>query len=71
MMKWKIELRTSNNPAAWTNQRINTVYDSTDISIDITGTKCCIVIDGDTNNRDIFNNLWELLFLYDGYFYIP
>ena len=46
-----------------------TEYKGVSVNIDIKGTECIMTFEGNDDHEYIFRLIWELLFLYDGYFY--
>ena len=67
-MTMDIGMKIQNRPKAWSDQRISTRYKQTSADISITGSECKIHLNG-PEDEETFFLLWELLFLYDGYFY--
>ncbi|MCM1267841.1 MAG: hypothetical protein NC302_08055 [Bacteroidales bacterium] len=57
---------------SWSNQQIRTEFESVDISIEIKDRKCSMILEGKAETvKKAFYIVWEVLFLYDGYFYSP
>lgn len=56
---------------SWSNQAIHTEYLGVQADIRIKDTNCEIILEGDGDIKKVFRLIWELLFLYDGYFYEP
>lgn len=56
----------------WSNQTIRTNIDGVDVNLDINGEKCHFLLSSTKSDIwDIFYGVWEILALYDGYFYTP
>ena len=56
----------------WSNQIIRTSIDGVDVNLDINDEKCHILLaSAESEIWDIFYGVWEILALYDGYFYTP
>lgn len=68
-MKWYITMGMKDYFQDWSNQVINTSYQEVSIAMNIQYKQCCISLDGEANLERVFYLVWELLFLYDGYFY--
>ena len=69
-MKWFVKLAVKDYIREWSDQKIETTYGNVAISIDIQDRICNIELVGE-NVEEAFYLVWELLFLYDGYFYEP
>ena len=71
-MVWKVKMETTDKVRTWTDQKIKTQFLDVDITIEIKDKKCVILLDGKSENVErAFYIVWEVLFLYDGYFYKP
>ena len=71
-MIWKVKMETIDKVRTWTDQQIKTQFLDVDITIEIKDKKCVILLDGKSQNVErAFYIVWEVLFLYDGYFYKP
>ena len=68
-MKWMINMKVKDYVRNWSNQEIHTEYKGISADIKIKDTDCVLFLEGDENVKDVFRLIWELLFLYDGYFY--
>ena len=64
-------LKVKEYTSKWSDQHISTEYKGISINIDIKDTECIMTFEGDNDHESIFRLIWELLFLYDGYFYEP
>ena len=69
-MDWKVELAVKDSIRDWSNQIVETKYKDTKIDINIDDLICKIHLQGE-DVEEAFYLVWELLFLYDGYFYEP
>ena len=69
-MKWNVKLKVKSYIREWSDQNVKTSYSNVDIIILIKDTICDIELNG-KNVEEVFYLIWELLFLYDGYFYRP
>lgn len=69
-MDWKIEFAVKDCVRNWSNQNIITKYESVNIEISIIDLTCKLHLYGEEVER-VYYLVWELLFLYDGYFYEP
>lgn len=70
-MKWIISMKIKDYVRNWSNQEIETKYEGVDVRVSIRDTTCIIILEGDENVEKTFRLVWELLYLYDGYFYEP
>lgn len=70
-MKSIINMQVKDYIRNWSNQEINTEYADVKVYINIENTNCLLVLDGDSNHDKVIRLVWELLSLYDGYFYKP
>ena len=70
-MKWMINMKVKDYVRNWSDQEIYTEYKGISADIKIKDTNCVLFLEGDENIKDVFRLIWELLFLYDGYFYEP
>lgn len=70
-MKWTVNMKVKDYVRNWSNQDIHTEYARVTVDIKIKDTNCMLVLEGGENIEDVFRIIWELLFLYDGYFYEP
>lgn len=70
-MKWIVNMKIKDYVRNWSNQEIQTEYKGVRADIKIKGINCELILDGDENIKTVFQLIWELLFLYDGYFYEP
>ena len=70
-MKWIVNMKVKNYIRNWSNQDINTKYMDVIVDIKIKDTNCMLMLEGNQNIEDVFRLIWELLSLYDGYFYEP
>ena len=70
-MKWTVNMKVKDYVRNWSDQEIHTEYKGVNIDIKIKDTNCVLVLEGEENVDDVFRLVWELLFLYDGYFYKP
>lgn len=70
-MKWEVGFRIKDSIRNWSDQIIDTNYNGVAAHIWIKDLECKIELDGKENVEETFYLLWELLFLYDGYFYEP
>lgn len=69
-MMWKVELQVKDYVREWSNQIVDTGFKNTTAHIEISGKTCKMCIEGE-ESEGLFYLLWELLSLYDGYFYKP
>lgn len=72
-MEWYVQFEMKQYRDSWSNQNIGFHVRESDVSVIMSGTKCELKISGNKLDdiEDMFYAIWELLFLYDGYFYIP
>ena len=70
-MIWEIRFAVKGYPRNWSNQKIVTQYKGVGVEVVIKDYECGMKLIGEKNVEDTFYLLWELLFLYDGYFYTP
>lgn len=70
-MKWMVNMKVKDYVRNWSDQEIYTEYKGISVDIKIKDTNCALILEGDENVKDVFQLIWELLFLYDGYFYEP
>lgn len=70
-MKWNVNMKIKDYIRNWSDQEINTTYKGVCANIKIKDTNCELILEGDENIKKVFQLIWELLFLYDGYFYEP
>lgn len=70
-MKWTVNMKVKDYVRNWSNQEIHTEYKDVTIDINIKDTNCMLVLEGNQSIENVFRPIWELLSLYDGYFYEP
>ena len=70
-MKWIINMRVKDYIRNWSNQEIITEYAGVMINIKIKDTNCLLILNGNHNHDKVLRLIWELLSLFDGYFYEP
>lgn len=71
-MVWKVEMEMVDHIRQWSNQQIETEYSDVDIVIEIQDGRCKLILEGESLNiNKVFYLVWEVLFMYDGYFYKP
>lgn len=70
-MRWTVKMKVKDYVRDWSNQKLHTEYKGVSVDIEIKDTSCKIVLLGKSNIEEVFRLVWELLFLYDGYFYEP
>ncbi len=70
-MKWLVLFEVKDYVRDWSNQKIETKYKDVSAQIAIEDLSAKMVLIGDNYVEESFYLLWELLFLYDGYFYKP
>ncbi len=70
-MKWNVVLKVKDYIRSWSDQTIDTKYKNVSVHIEIKDLECHMCFDGEENIEETFYLLWELFFLYDGYFYVP
>lgn len=70
-MKWIVNMKIKDYVRNWSNQEIETEYKGVRADIKIKDINCELILEGDENIKTVFRLIWELLFLYDGYFYEP
>lgn len=70
-MKWIVNMKIKDYVRNWSDQEIKTEYKGVRANIKIKDTNCELVLEGSENIKAVFQLIWELLFLYDGYFYEP
>lgn len=71
-MVWEVEMGVGDHIRSWNDQQIKTGFDGVNISIDIKDRKCNMVLEGESETvPKAFYLIWEVLFLYDGYFFEP
>ena len=70
-MKWIVNMKIKDYIRNWSDQEIKTEYKGVRADIKIKDTNCELILEGDENIKTVFQLIWELLFLYDGYFYEP
>lgn len=68
-MKWTVNMKVKDYIRNWSDQEIHTVYMDVTIDIIIKDTNCILVLKGNQNIENVFRLVWEILSLYDGYFY--
>ena len=69
-MEWTVRMKTQDRPREWSDQNLLTSYKNTTAVISVIGEECTIQLNG-LEAEETFYLLWELLFLYDGYFFVP
>lgn len=70
-MKWIVNMKIKDYVRNWSDQEISTEYKGVHADIKIKDTNCEVILEGTENIKTVFQLIWELLFLYDGYFYEP
>ncbi|MBC5687910.1 hypothetical protein H8S37_03010 [Mediterraneibacter sp. NSJ-55] len=70
-MKWIVNMKIKDYVRNWSDQEIKTEYKGVCADIKIKDTNCELILEGNENIKTVFKLIWELLFLYDGYFYEP
>ena len=70
-MEWKVSFDIKDYIRDWSDQKIQTIYMGISINIEIKDTECTVILKGEKDVEKTFYLIWELLFLYDGYFYEP
>ncbi|MEY8393251.1 hypothetical protein AALB64_00215 [Lachnospiraceae bacterium 45-P1] len=72
-MLLEVNFRVKKYRESWSNQEIRTVVKSVEVAIKIEGVECCGSFSGKTDETvwEVFYAVWEVLALYDGYFYEP
>lgn len=72
-MEWHVQFEIKEYRDSWRDQNISFRARESDVLVIICGTKCDLKISGNKSDEieEMFYAIWELLFLYDGYFYIP
>lgn len=70
-MKWQVDMKVKDYIRNWSDQEIHTEYKGVTANIKIKDNNCKLELEGEENVKIVFQLLWELLFLYDGYFYEP
>ena len=71
-MVWEVNMEIGDHIRTWSDQQIRTRFEGVDISIEIKDRKCSMVLEGESEAvRKAFYLVWEVLCLYDGYFYSP
>lgn len=71
-MEWRVQLAVKDYVRNWSNQKISTKYKDVMVDIFITDLVCDMTLIGEKGLiEETFYLIWELLFLYDGYFYEP
>lgn len=70
-MKWIVKMEVKDYVRNWSDQKIHTVYKGVSVEIDIKDLSCTMVLEGKEHIKEVFYLVWELLSLYDGYFYEP
>ncbi len=70
-MKWEVVFRIKDSIRGWSDQTIDTSYDGVAVHIEIKDLECRMELEGEKKVAETFYLMWELLFLYDGYFYEP
>lgn len=70
-MKWTVKMKVKDYVRDWSDQKLHTEYKGVSVDIEIKDISCEIVLLGKSNIEEVFRLVWELLFLYDGYFYEP
>ena len=70
-MKWIINMRVKDYIRNWSNQEIITEYAGVMVNIKIKDTNCLLILNGNHNHDKVLRLIWELLSLFDGYFYEP
>lgn len=73
-MKIEVEFTLKSNILSWSNQNTVThMSNGTSISISIKNTSCNVCVENalESVTKEYFYIIWELLALYDGYFYQP
>lgn len=71
-MVWEVEMEVGDHIRSWSDQQIKTEFDGVGISIEIKDRKCSMILKGESETvQKAFYIVWEVLFLYDGYFFEP
>lgn len=72
-MEWYVQFEMKKYRDSWSDQNIRFYTEELEIMVIMSGTKCELKISGNMSDEieNAFYAIWELLFLYDGYFYIP
>ena len=70
-MKWEVIFRIKDSIRSWSDQTMDTSYDGVAVHIEIKDLECRMELEGEKKVLETFYLIWELLFLYDGYFYEP
>ena len=70
-MRWTVKMKVKDYVRDWSDQKLHTEYKGVSVDIEIKDISCEIVLLGKSNIEEVFRLVWELLFLYDGYFYEP
>lgn len=70
-MKWTVKMKVKDYVRNWSDQKINTEYKGVRVEIDIKDLSCVMILEGKKHIKEVFYLVWELLSLYDGYFYEP
>lgn len=71
IMEWTINMKVKDYVRNWSDQEICTEYKNVRAVIKIKDTDCVISLVGEKYVEEVFYLIWELLYLYDGYFYEP
>lgn len=72
-MLLEVNFRVKKYRESWSNQEIKTSIKNVEVEIRIEGVECCSSFSGETDETvwEVFYAVWEVLALYDGYFYEP
>lgn len=71
-MVWEVNMEIGDHIRSWSDQQIRTEFEDVDIVIKIRDRKCNIVLKGGSEAvKKAFYIVWEILYLYDEYFYSP
>lgn len=72
-MEYRIEYSLKQNKNTWSAQKIDGIFEGIEYQIDIHDEVCVIVLIGKDlrSIEELCRVLWEILSLYDGYFYVP
>lgn len=71
-MKISIEFKTKHNSSDKITQSQNIIFQNVTGKVEQGINKFALLLEGEQEEIiNVFRNIWELAFLYDGYFYAP
>ena len=72
-MKYRMKYRLKKYQNTWSDQKIGGMFEEVEYQINIQDEVCDMELTGNdlSNMQELCRILWEILSLYDGYFYVP